>query len=86
MEGTADERTLLLCKIIIHYKAAVVLYARSLQGPTSAEVQKHIRQLEYDHLSAALTALDSISFLTPPSLLLAQALLTGVSHFVFLIL
>jgi hypothetical protein len=79
MEGKADERTLLLCKVIIHFKAAVVLYASNLQGPKSPEVQKHIKQLEYDHLTTALTALDSISFLTTPSLLLVQALITGVS-------
>jgi hypothetical protein len=80
MEGTADENTLLLYKVIIHFKAAVVLYASNLQGPKSVEVQKHIRQMEYDHLTAALTALDKISFLTAPSLLLVQALITGVSR------
>ena len=32
------------------------------------------------HLSAALTAFDAVSFLTPPSLLLFQTLLTGVSQ------
>lgn len=79
MEGTADETTLLLYKIIMHFKAAVVLYASNLQGPKSVEVQKHIRQMEYDHLTTALTALDRISFLTTPSLLLVQALITGVS-------
>ncbi|KAF1833485.1 putative Zn(II)2Cys6 transcription factor-like protein [Decorospora gaudefroyi] len=77
MEGTADEKTLNLYKVIIHFKAAVVLYASQLQGPKSAAVQKHIQQMEYDHLTAALTALDSVSFLTAPSLLLAQALITG---------
>lgn len=50
-----------------------------VQGPKSAAVQKHIRQQEYDHLTAALTALDSVSFLTTSSLLLLQALITGVS-------
>lgn len=80
MEGNADERTNNLYKVIIHFKAAVVLYASNLGGQKSAEVQKHIKQMEYDHLSAALTALDNISFLTPPSLLLVQALITGVSR------
>jgi hypothetical protein len=79
MEGTADEKTLLLYKVIMHFKAAVVLYASNLQGPKSAQVQKHIKQMEYDHLTAALTALDSIGLLTAPSLLLVQALITGVS-------
>lgn len=77
MEGTADEKTETLYKVIIHFKFAVVLYASQLQGPKSPAVQKHIRQLEYNHLSAALTALDHISFLTTPSLLLVQALITG---------
>lgn len=77
MDGTADEKTQNLYKVIIHFKAAVVLYASTLQGPKSPAVQKHIRQLEYEHLTAALTALDSVSFLTAPSLLLVQALITG---------
>jgi hypothetical protein len=76
-DGTADEKTLNMYKVIIHFKAAVVLYASQLQGPKSVAVQKHIRQMEYDHLTAALTALDGVSFLTMPSLLLAQALITG---------
>jgi hypothetical protein len=79
MEGTADEKTLLLYKVIIHFKAAVVLYASNLQGPKSVEVQKHIKQMEYDHLIAALTALDKVGLLTSPSLILVQALITGVS-------
>jgi hypothetical protein len=79
MEGTADEKTMLLYKVIIHFKAAVVLYASNLQGPKSDEVQKHIKQMEYDHLTAALTALDKVGLLTSPSLLLVQALITGVS-------
>lgn len=79
MEGTADEKTLNLYKVIIHFQAAVVLYAGQLQGPKSAAVQKHIQEMEYNHLTAALTALDNISFLTTPSLLLGQALVTGVS-------
>jgi hypothetical protein len=77
MEGTADEKTETLYKVIIHFKFAVVLYASQLQGPKSPAVQKCIRQLQYDHLSAALTALDHVSFLTTPSLLLVQVLITG---------
>lgn len=77
MEGTADEKTINLYKVIIHFKAAVVLYASNLEGPKSPAVQKHIRQMEYAHITAALTALDSVGFLTAPSLLLVQALITG---------
>jgi hypothetical protein len=80
MEGTADSQTISLCKVITHFKAAVVLYASHLEGAKSVGVQKHIKQMEFVHMSAALTALDSISFLTPPSLLLVQALITGVSY------
>lgn len=79
MEGNVDDQTASLCKVILHFKSAVVLYASQLQGPKSADVQKQIRQLEFVHMSAALAALDSISFMCPPSLLLAQALITGVS-------
>ncbi|KAI4954444.1 hypothetical protein J4E91_002157 [Alternaria rosae] len=77
MEGNADEKTLNLYKVIVHFQGAVVLYASQLQGPKSAAVQRHIQQMEFNHLTAALTALDRISFLTAPSLLLAQALITG---------
>jgi hypothetical protein len=79
LENTVDERTENLHKVIIHFKAAVVLYDSQLKGSKSAAVQKQIRQREYHHITAALTALDSVSFLTPPSLLLVQALITGVS-------
>jgi hypothetical protein len=82
MEGTADEKTHLLYKVIIHFKAAVILYSSNLQGPKSVEVQKHIKQMEYDHLTAALTALDKVGLLTSPSLLLVQALITGVSNYI----
>jgi hypothetical protein len=81
MEGSADEKTENLYKVIVHFKAAVVLYDSQLKGPKSAEVQKQIRQRESHHITAALTALDSVSFLTPPSLLLVQVLITGVSQF-----
>lgn len=80
MEGNADEKTLNLYRVIVHFQAAVVLYASQLQGPKSAAVQRHIQQMEYNHLIAALTALDKVSFLTAPSLLLVQALVTGVTH------
>jgi hypothetical protein len=79
LEDSADDKTESLYRVIIHFKAAVVLYDSQLQGPKSAAVQKQIRQREYHHITAALTALDSVSFLTPPSLLLVQALITGVS-------
>ncbi|EMD60418.1 hypothetical protein COCSADRAFT_40062 [Bipolaris sorokiniana ND90Pr] len=77
MAGTADDKTLNLYKVVIHFQAAAVMYASQLQAPKSAAVQKQIQQMEYDHIIAALTALDNISFMTSPSLLLVQALVTG---------
>lgn len=78
MERNTDETTQNMYKVIINFKAAVVLYTSNLQTSKSPAVAKHIRQLEYEYLSAALTALDNISFMTPPSLLLVQVLITGV--------
>jgi hypothetical protein len=86
MAGTADEKTLNLYKVVVHFQAAIIMYASQLQGPKSAAVQKHIQQMEYNHIIAALTALDNISFMTPPSLPLVQALVTGVSRTLLLTL
>ena len=80
MAGTADEKTLNLYKVVIHFQAAAIMYTSQLQGPQSAAIQKHIQQMEYDHTIAALTALDNVSFMTAPSLILVQALVTGVSN------
>jgi hypothetical protein len=77
MAGTADEKTLNLYKVVVHFQAAAVMYTSQLQGPQSAAMQKHIQQMEYDHIIAALTALDNVSFMTAPSLILVQALVTG---------
>lgn len=79
MAGTVDEKTQNLYKVVIHFQAAIVMYASQLQGPKSEAVQKHIQQMEYDHIIAALTALDNVSFMVAPSLPLVQALVTGVS-------
>lgn len=42
-------------------------------------MREYIKKMQLHHLSAALTAFDGVSFMTPPSLLLFQTLLTGVS-------
>ncbi|KAF1971323.1 hypothetical protein BU23DRAFT_186123 [Bimuria novae-zelandiae CBS 107.79] len=81
LDGTADERTLNLCKIIVHFKAGLGLYASQLHKPRNAQLKEHIKEMQLRHLSAALTALDAISFMVPPSLLLLQALLTGAILF-----
>lgn len=80
MAGTADEKTQNLYKVVVHFQAAVIMYASQLQGPKSEAVQKHIQQMEYEHIIAALTALDNVSFMVTPSLALVQALVTGVSR------
>ena len=80
MAGTADEKTQNLYKVVVHFQAAVIMYASKLQGPKSEAVQKHIQQMEYEHIIAALTALDNVSFMVTPSLALVQALVTGVSR------
>lgn len=81
LDHTADELTLNMYKVVVHFKAALSLYASQLQAPKSVEVRDHIKQLQLRHLNAALTALDAVSFLTAPSLLLLQVLLTGVSTY-----
>ena len=80
MAGNLDERTTNLYKVIIHFQAAAVLYTSLLLGTKSEAVTKHYQQMQYDHITAALTALDTISFMTAPSLPLVQALVTGVSR------
>jgi hypothetical protein len=79
LEKTTDARTITMYTIIVHFKAALNLYSSQLEGSKTLTVRSHVRQMQLHHLSAALTAFDDISFLTPPSLLLLQTLLTGVS-------
>lgn len=79
MENNADKHTLNLYKVIVHFKAAVILCRREMQVVQSPEVQAYIKKAKNQHTHAAIAALDGVSFLVPPSLLLLQALLTGVS-------
>lgn len=83
LEGNANERTTNMCKVIVHFKAGLNLYASQLNVPRNPMVKKHIKEMQLRHLKAALAALDSVSFMAPPSLLLLQALLTGVSAVCF---
>jgi hypothetical protein len=53
--------------------------ASQLQAPSSPTVRECIKKMQLHHLNAALTAFDGFGFMTPPSLLLLQTLLTGVS-------
>lgn len=78
LEGTADTQTLNMYKAIVHFKAALNLYASQLESPQNPAVREHIKQMQLHHLSAAFIALNSISVLAPPCLLLLQTQLTGV--------
>ncbi|PVH93213.1 hypothetical protein DM02DRAFT_574711 [Periconia macrospinosa] len=77
LEGKEDERTLNMYNVNVHFKAALGLYASQLEVPLDADSRVHIKKMQLHHLNAALTALETVSFLTPPSLLLLQTLLTG---------
>ncbi|KAJ4304688.1 hypothetical protein N0V90_000215 [Kalmusia sp. IMI 367209] len=59
LDGTADERTLNLCKVVVHFKAGLGLYASQLQTPKNAKIRKHVQGMQLHHLNAALTALDA---------------------------
>lgn len=79
LEGTASEQTLNLCKVIVHFKAGLSLYASQLHTPKDPTIREHVKEMQLRHLNAALAALNSVGFMAKPSLLLLQALLTGVS-------
>jgi hypothetical protein len=83
LEGTASEQTLNLCKVVVHFKAGLSLYASQLHSPKDAKIREHVKEMQLRHLNAALTALDVVSVMARPSLLLLQALLTGVSMILF---
>jgi hypothetical protein len=83
LEGTASEQTLNMCKVIVHFKAGLSLYASQLHSPKEAMIREHVKEMQLRHLNAALTALDAVSVMARPSLLLLQALLTGVSMIPF---
>ncbi|KAF2114507.1 putative Zn(II)2Cys6 transcription factor-like protein [Lophiotrema nucula] len=77
LDGAADEQTLLLYKVVVHFKAAVVFYDSHMHAPQTPAVLKHVRDRAIYHLHAALTALDGVKMMTEPSLLLLQALVAG---------
>jgi len=79
LEKEVDSRTLNMCKVVVHFKAALSLYASQLQAPQKPMLRERIKGMQLRHFNAAMTALENMSFLLPPSLLLLQALLTGVS-------
>lgn len=66
-------------KVIVHFKAALKLHASQLNAPKHPQIRNHVKDMQLHHLNAAHAALNAVSFMAPPSLLLLQALLTGVS-------
>jgi hypothetical protein len=78
INGETDEQTTLLSLAIIHFKAAVISCRRQWLGPQTTAIMEHIQKTKVHHTYASLSALDKVSFLAPPSLLLLQALITGV--------
>lgn len=81
LEGTANEQTLNLCKVSVHFKTCLSLYASQLHSPKDRTIREHVKEMQLRHLNAALAALESVSVMAVPSLLLLQALITGVSSF-----
>ncbi|RAQ58606.1 hypothetical protein COH21_012829 [Aspergillus flavus] len=78
LDGTADEQTALQYKAIIHFKAAVIFHTYHAFTSDASSLNKSVQDQIMENLHASLAALDSIKFLTQPSLSLLQALLTGV--------
>lgn len=83
LDGTADEQTALQYKAIIHFKAAVIFHTYHAFTSDASSLNKSVQDQIMENLHASLAALDSIKFLTQPSLSLLQALLTGVSVALF---
>ncbi|KAF2738810.1 putative Zn(II)2Cys6 transcription factor-like protein [Polyplosphaeria fusca] len=79
LDGIEDEETMLLHKVIVHFKAAVLLFDSQLYGTTSQKVKKRLRDREIHHMHASLKALDGVSPMVQPSLLLLQALICGAT-------
>ncbi|KAJ4360719.1 uncharacterized protein N0V89_001286 [Didymosphaeria variabile] len=59
LEGTASEQTLHLCKVIVHFKAGLGLYASQLHSPKDPTIREYVKEMQLRHLNAALTALDA---------------------------
>jgi hypothetical protein len=83
LQDEVDEQTRNLYKVIVHFKAAIVLCMKQVNPSTSPGILQEIKSAKMMHVQAALTALDRVSMLAPPSLLLLQAMITGVSHIPF---
>lgn len=73
-----DDQTIYLSLVIVHFKAAVIACRRQWVGTHSSAMLDHLHKLKTHHIAAALSSLDKVSFLAAPSLLLMQALITGV--------
>lgn len=77
--GLVDEPNANLHKVILHFRAAVLYHAYAPSEVQEDFLARSVENLKTKHLHASLTALSRVGCLTPPSVLLLQALVTGVS-------
>lgn len=77
--GLVDEPNANLHKVILHFRAAVLYHAYTPSEVHEVSLARSVEDLKTKHLHASLAALNRVGFLVPPSLLLLQALITGVS-------
>jgi hypothetical protein len=77
--GTINEQTATIYKVLLHFQVAVHYHTHLSREQCDSPLIRHMEDLKTRHLYASLAALDKIGFLTPPSLHLLQALITGVS-------
>lgn len=68
------------------YSKAFFLSMHSSQSQNNQAVKQRVTQSQNEYKRIALASLGRLSFLTPPSLSLVQALLSGVSAAIYLIL
>lgn len=78
MEDKADRQTLVCYRICVYMKA-VNMICRLPRRDRSASVRHHLEQSKKSYENEIRRALGELDFLTPPSLLFLQALLSGVS-------
>ncbi|KAJ6157418.1 hypothetical protein N7470_005010 [Penicillium chermesinum] len=78
IEGTENEHTLLYYRVIVWTKVITFLLGLIIVTP-SEPLREHFKYLQRQYRAAAFRDLNSISVSAPPSLILLQALLSGVS-------
>lgn len=77
VEGDVDEQTLIYYRVCAYAKATFFI-ARLSELERSKRLRDHFQSSRKEYEASALSALDHINILAPPSLSLVQALLSGV--------